>query len=200
MDIRTSCLGVLTLGDASGYEIRKSFEDGPFSHFAEGGFGSIYPALNKMEIEGLVTARMQEQEKRPAKKVYSITPKGRLTFLDSLAKAPREDKFKSDFLFAMFFADYLSPSEVEKLIDTRVKELTEKVERMEQCHTPHEHEQNQPTQGALFVHGFGLALYRAALSYLESEKHKAIAAALQGSDGDNGPGDGTKDDNSQAAE
>lgn len=192
MDMRTSCLGVLTLGDASGYEIRKSFEEGPFSHFAEGGFGSIYPALNKMEIEGLVTARMQEQDKRPAKKVYSITAKGRLAFLDALSKPPREDKFKSDFLFSMFFADYLSPAEVETLIDQRVKELTEKVDRMEQCQNPDEHA--PPTQGASFVHGFGLALYRAALSYLENEKYKAVAAALQGTDTTG------NDDNSQAAE
>lgn len=191
MEIRTSCLGVLALGEASGYEIRKSFEEGPFSHFAEGGFGSIYPALNKLEIEGLVVSRLQEQDKRPAKKVYSITPKGRLAFLDALAKPPREDRFKSDFLFSMFFADYLSAAQVEGIIDTRVKELTERIDRMEECHKADDH--NPPTEGAFFVHGFGLALYRAARDYLESEKHKAVAAALRG--------DGTQDDNnSQAAE
>ena len=76
MDIKTTCLGVLMLGDASGYEIRKSFEEGPFSHFAEGGFGSIYPALTKLTKEGLVTCTAHQQEKRPAKKVYHITDAG----------------------------------------------------------------------------------------------------------------------------
>ncbi|MCZ6511637.1 MAG: PadR family transcriptional regulator, partial [Alphaproteobacteria bacterium] len=48
MDTKTLCLGVLTHGDASGYEIKKALEDGPFGHIQEIGFGSIYPALAKL--------------------------------------------------------------------------------------------------------------------------------------------------------
>src|SRR3546814_8991519 len=33
MDAKTLCLGVLSRGAASGYEIKKAFEEGPFSHF-----------------------------------------------------------------------------------------------------------------------------------------------------------------------
>ena len=46
MDTRSICLGVLSMGEATGYEIKKLFEDGPFSHFYDAGYGSIYPALN----------------------------------------------------------------------------------------------------------------------------------------------------------
>lgn len=197
MDIRTTCLGVLALGDASGYEIRKSFEEGPFSHFAEGGFGSIYPALNKMEVEGLVTSRLQEQKKRPAKKIYSITAKGRLVLMDALSKPPRDDRFKSDFLFTMFFADYLDPTDVETIIDQRVKNLTDNIRHMEEyC----QDDCTPPTKGAVFVRDFGLAMQSAARDFLENEKHKAVAAALQGADRDESPGDGKTNDKSQAAE
>jgi DNA-binding PadR family transcriptional regulator len=55
MDVTTVCLGVLTLGDATGYEIRYMFEDGPFRYFTDAGFGSIYRALNRLRREGLVT-------------------------------------------------------------------------------------------------------------------------------------------------
>jgi len=48
MDVKTLCLGVLSLGDASGYEIRKMFEEGPFAHFHHASFGSIYPALSPL--------------------------------------------------------------------------------------------------------------------------------------------------------
>ena len=106
MDIRTSCLGVLALNNASGYEIRKMFEDGPFGIFAEGGFGSIYPALKKLEQDGLVTSETLDQDNRPQKNVYKITTKGRLELIEALSNNPVPDKFKSDFLFSMFFADY----------------------------------------------------------------------------------------------
>ena len=52
MDARTLCLGALELGDASGYEIKKLYEEGDLSHFYAVGFGSIYPALTRL-VEGL---------------------------------------------------------------------------------------------------------------------------------------------------
>src|SRR3546814_3071348 len=54
MDAKTLCLGVLSRGAASGYEIKKAFEEGPFSHFHQASFGSIYPALNALSADGLV--------------------------------------------------------------------------------------------------------------------------------------------------
>lgn len=185
MDIKTTCLGVLALGNASGYEIRKAFEEGPFSHFADGNFGSIYPALNKLEKEEHVTGTLTAQEKRPAKKVYAITSKGRLALMDALAKSPVEDKFKSDFLFAMFFADYMAPGHVEALLDERIASMRERIAMMEEC-------THAKTEGARFVHDFGLHIYRASLDFLEAEKHRPVAAALQGEDPAN--------DDSQAAE
>ncbi len=77
MDVRTICLGILTRGDATGYEIKKLFEDDGYQHFVEASFGSIYPALNRLTEEGLVSVRAEAQEKRPDRKVYSITPAGR---------------------------------------------------------------------------------------------------------------------------
>ncbi len=79
MDVKTLCLGVLSMGDASGYEIKKVFENA-FSHFYVAGFGSIYPALAELTREGLVVCSDIEQEKRPAKKVYQLTEKGLSTF------------------------------------------------------------------------------------------------------------------------
>ncbi len=103
MDVRTLCLGALTLGDATGYEIRKMFEDGVFSHFLEASYGSIYPALTRLTEEGLVTCHSEQQEKRPDKKIYSVTAKGRTAFTEALLEPLAEDKFRSEFLFVMLF-------------------------------------------------------------------------------------------------
>ena len=77
MDVRTICLGILTRGPATGYEIKKLFEDDGYQHFVEASFGSIYPALNRLTEEGLVSVREDAQEKRPDRKVYSITTAAR---------------------------------------------------------------------------------------------------------------------------
>ncbi|MTI10724.1 PadR family transcriptional regulator [Curvivirga aplysinae] len=177
MDIRTSCLGVLALNNASGYEIRKMFEDGPFSVFAEGGFGSIYPALKKLEQDGLVTSETLDQDNRPQKNVYKITTKGRLELIEALSNNPVPDKFKSDFLFSMFFAEYLSPAFVENTIDQRIKSLKDKINTLETERSPN----GSLTKGQAFVHAFGLHMSQAAKEFLEENKHIAIAAALTGS-------------------
>ena len=46
MDVRTLCLGVLSMGSASGYEIKKRLENG-FGHFYDASFGSIYPGQSR---------------------------------------------------------------------------------------------------------------------------------------------------------
>ena len=54
MDTKSICLAVLCQGDTTGYEIKKAFEEGPFSFFQDVSFGSIYPALTRALDEGLV--------------------------------------------------------------------------------------------------------------------------------------------------
>ena len=114
MDVKTLCLGVLSRGQASGYEIKKQFEHGPFAHFHEAGFGSIYPALNKLNEAGLVSCTAVAQDKGPAKKVYSLTPSGRLELVDAISKQPGADSIRSNFLFTLFFAHLLPAPHVSR--------------------------------------------------------------------------------------
>ena len=74
MNVRTLCLGILSLHEATGYEIRKMVEEGTFSHFIDASYGSIYPALAQLLKEGLVSVRTETAETvRPPRKVYTIT-------------------------------------------------------------------------------------------------------------------------------
>ena len=50
----TLCLGLLSLGPRSGYEIKQMFE-GPLSDFYSLSFGTIYPTLNKLQSEKYVS-------------------------------------------------------------------------------------------------------------------------------------------------
>lgn len=173
MDIKTTCLGVLMLGEASGYEIRKAFEEGPFSHFADGGFGSIYPALTKLTQEGLAICQTPVGESRTSKKLYRITEAGWRHLESAMrAKVPGEDKYKSDLLFILFFADWQDPIWIGRVIDARIDFYRQKIQLMEQA--MHEHPE---MRGRQLVHGFGHTVYSASLEYLLTHRADFITAA-----------------------
>ncbi|HYD30597.1 MAG TPA: PadR family transcriptional regulator [Azospirillaceae bacterium] len=173
MDVKTMCLGVLTLRDASGYEIRKMFEEGPFAHFHEAGFGSIYPALKKLHEEGLVTVTAAQQTSRPDKKVYRITDEGMAVFRKALQRLPEPDHMRSEFTFMLFFGHLMVPGHLEVVIADRLAWLRKTVAEMDAatCESP-------PPAGARFIHGMGLAIYRTCIDYLEEHKHELIGAAI----------------------
>ncbi len=177
MDVRTICLGILTRGDATGYEIKKLFEDDGYQHFVEASFGSIYPALNRLTEEGYVSVRSEAQEKRPDRKVYSITPQGKSQFIASLLKPLPEDRHRSPFVFAMLFADLLPQSRVGGMLDDYIGQIERKLAQL------NGHDEASQSSGERFVSGFGRAVYVAVLDFLTThraeieEQHQAAEAA-----------------------
>ncbi|MBT3915834.1 MAG: PadR family transcriptional regulator [Rhodospirillaceae bacterium] len=164
MDIKSLCLGALSIGDASGYEIKKMFEEGSFSHFYDAGYGSIYPALNKLLAEDLVTCIEIEQEGRPAKKVYSLTNTGLTKLKTDLSEEPARDKTRSESIVMMFFGHLLSPAHRERVIESYIEHFRDGCTCIEEIDPT-----NQP-YGRQFVRGLGLAIYQAAANYLEENK------------------------------
>ena len=164
MNVRTLCLGVLHFGDATGYEIKKMVEDGMFNHFIEASYGSIYPALTRMSDEGLLTCREEAQSGKPDKKVYSITEAGRRELVRTLGVAPGADKFKSEFLFVMLLADLLPRDHLSGVFGQRINEMREELEEMRACASEIQH------PGSRFVVGYGMAVYDAAVKYLEENR------------------------------
>jgi len=160
MDVRTICLGILSRGDATGYEIKKLFEEDGYQHFVEASFGSIYPALSRLTEEGLVSVREEAQEKRPDRKVYSITPAGLAAFLNALKPPLPEDRHRSPFLFAMLFAHLLPPERVTAMLDDYVRQCRANLAQIA------EHECDSNLTGERFVMGMGRAFYTTVLDYI----------------------------------
>ncbi len=170
MNIRTLCLGILHFNEATGYEINKLVADGRFSHFIEASYGSIYPALTKMMEEELVTCRTQDQPGKPSRKIYSITPEGRLTLKKALGKAPKANRFKSEFLFLGLFVDLIDLNHMQNIIEQHENELSSKIadmrQNMECCANP----------GSRFAIGYGIAANEAALAFLRANKATLLEA------------------------
>lgn len=172
MNVRTLCLGVLSAGEASGYEIKKEIEEGLFSHFIEASFGSIYPALTQLAGEGLVTVRAEEQAGKPDKKVYAITPKGRDALARSITVVPGRDKYKSEFLFQMLLQQYLTPQAMLAAIDKQLTDLNADLVRIQDCNCAEE-----PHAGARFVADYGTAVLTAAVHVLTQKKAELLRVA-----------------------
>jgi PadR family transcriptional regulator AphA len=169
MNVRTLCLGVLTAGEASGYEIKKDIEEGMFSHFIDASFGSIYPALTQLAGEGLLTVRAEEQTGKPDKKVYAITAKGRAALAASIAVLPARDKYKSEFLFQMLLQEYLTPQMMLAAVDKQLNDLNGDLARIAGCICS-----EQPHKGARFVADYGEAVLTAAVNVLNEKKAELL--------------------------
>ena len=170
MDVRTICLGLLTRGEATGYEIKKQFED--FQHFGEASFGSIYPALGRLTDEGLVEVREEPQSRRPDRKVYSITQRGRDSFVAALMSPLQDDRHRSPFAFAMLFSHLLPEDRVRSLLDSYITEKEAVLARMDARGSA------QGNAGESFVNGLGRTVYAAMLDYLRAQRGRIACAPL----------------------
>ncbi len=171
MNVRTLCLAILHDGEATGYEIRKLSTEGECAYFVEASFSSIYPALTKLEKDGLVTCRTQAQEGRPAKKVYAITPEGRNVFINSLFEDLSADVFRSEFLLFARFAASLPASLVRQRVTERMQQLENEIGEITRMLETNTH------QGEIWVIKYGLKCLRVAHDHLATHMNELIEMA-----------------------
>jgi len=163
MEIRTLCLGILALGDATGYEIKKLIADGAFSFFSEASYGSIYPALSKLMEDGLVTCNAQAQDGKPDKKIYALTQDGRAALTQSLERSPGRDRQRSEFLASVLFAEAVSPHRLTDLVLERCIYHKTRIAELEAMLA------SEMTPAGKFVIGYGLHVQKSALDFLAQE-------------------------------
>ncbi len=168
MDVKTLCLGVLTARDQTGYEIKQHFEE-EFSHFFVAGYGSIYPALAELTRRGLVDCTSISQEKKPDKKVYSITPSGRAALVNELMKTPPRHKVRSQFLVLMYFAHLLPPEKVAAVAEDMISQWDGILNLIDNCM---DGDSDELSPSMKFVAGYGKAVIGAARNYVD--QHKAV--------------------------
>jgi DNA-binding PadR family transcriptional regulator len=122
MDVKTILLGSLFEKSLSGYDLKKLFSLS-FAFFSGLSYGSIYPALKKLEQEGLITMRLEIQESAPNRKVYTITEAGKQAFLNSLKSPFGLERYKNALLMRMFFFAHLSKKERLEIADDYLNQI-----------------------------------------------------------------------------
>ncbi|MGB0922053.1 MAG: PadR family transcriptional regulator [Alphaproteobacteria bacterium] len=174
LNVSTLCLGLLAHGEWTGYDIKRAFETGSFSHFFEASFGSIYPALAGLEKDGQVVSRTEMQDGRPNRKVYSITDEGRSEFTRRItAHKPQPDKYRSEFLVAMLFAAELGQARVAEILDSQLAQIEEGLAAIEQQTL----DSDPQDKASAFVTDYGRHVLEASASYLREHRADALAAA-----------------------
>ncbi len=173
MDVKTVCLGMLTEGEASGYDLKKEFESS-FGHFFAAGYGSIYPALSALARDGLVECRHIPQEGKPDRKVYKITQAGREHLLAALQNPCPSHKVRSEFLATMCFSHLMSREQIETVLDHRVREMTKYLQLFKEFET--NCMEDWPA-GARFVLGFGQTMMKTMRTYIEENRDMLVEEA-----------------------
>lgn len=92
----------------SGYDIVKLF-DLSMVHYWHALHGQIYPTLERMQAEALITSREVIQRGRPNKRLYSITAAGRAVLLEWLSSPCEDVKLKHAALLRCRFLGHLGP-------------------------------------------------------------------------------------------
>ena len=123
-------LGVVDkFGPLTPYAVRKHFAESPASPFSDSA-GSIYPALERLEGEGLVRSRAGTRGRQPRRE-YAITPAGRRAvqawLVDGLGDEdlePPPDPIRT----RLFFLGALSPAQRRRFLDRAIEGLERQVE------------------------------------------------------------------------
>ena len=158
MDTKTLCLAVLSMGDASGYEIKKRVEE-VFSRFMDVAPSGIYAALKLLEKEGFVSAQIVVQEGRPNKTVYTLLERGRDALVVSLRASEGRHKIRSELVTLLMFADLLPLTKLRDVLAHRIAEL-------EQITTELEASASACRPGHRFLVRMGMELASAELAFL----------------------------------
>jgi DNA-binding PadR family transcriptional regulator len=118
---KLAILGALMEKPMHGYELKQYFEHAQ-GVFWMINYGSIYPVLKKLKKEALVKGRTEASGAARSRIIYSITKKGKETFVTMLEGRMKKDAFvRDEFTLHLFFLDYLKRGTIKDLFERKKK-------------------------------------------------------------------------------
>ncbi|WP_309097010.1 PadR family transcriptional regulator [Streptomyces sp.] len=119
MSLKYAVLAALLEGEASGYELSKVF-DVSLANFWAATPQQLYRELERLAGEGLIEARVVRQERRPDKRMFTLTEQGRRD-LDTFAATPprRPTAIRDELLIKIQAMDGADPASTRALVEER---------------------------------------------------------------------------------
>lgn len=126
MSLRYALLGLLAEEPASGYDLAKKFERVLQRYAWHAQHSQIYPELNRMAVNGLITVVAEGARGR---RTYAITDAGRADLRQWMVNPPDVIVVRNEFVLRLFLLSTLDPAEARRLLewtaDTNAKQLEE---------------------------------------------------------------------------
>lgn len=175
-------LGSLKDGPRHGYEIKKTVENS-LGRFLKLNNNLLYPTLKRLERTGAVSCRVDVQDRRPARRVYAITPSGEALLSDLLEDAEGETRQATyaAFYVRVAFFHLVSPVTRLRILRVRQRLLLDVIAYLEDCLAC----QNEARPYARRLAAFSLQRHQAELEWVElliAEEKASPALAEIGGD------------------
>jgi len=110
-------LGLVALEPKSGYDVKRII-DKSVRHFWAASYGQIYPELRRLEAAAWIEGDDEPRGGR-SRRVYRITPEGRLALEEWLHGDETRVELRDESLLRLFFADTLQHDEALGLLRGR---------------------------------------------------------------------------------
>jgi DNA-binding PadR family transcriptional regulator len=117
--LELAVLGLLKERPMHGYELKKRLAE-QLGHFRSFSYGSLYPTLKRLALEGVVEMEYPKGEARRSKNVYRITSKGEELF-DRLIEeqTPGTMQGREQFMLRFAFFRYMKPETRRRQLERR---------------------------------------------------------------------------------
>ncbi len=130
VSLRDAVLAALLDGEASGYDLAKSF-DASVANFWMATPQQLYRELDRLAEQGLIRARVVQQERRPNKRMFSLTEAGHQAIREFTARAPKPSVIRDDLAVKLLAADAGDARAVRDFMAERLHRAKSKLQRYE---------------------------------------------------------------------
>lgn len=134
MALRDAVLAALLDSEASGYDLAKGF-DGSVANYWRSTPQQLYRELDRLAADGLIEARVVQQERRPNKRVYTLTAAGRAAVRAFTESTPKPSVIRDELLIQVAAVEGGNADAVCASLEEQIRWSTDKLEHYERLRT-----------------------------------------------------------------
>ncbi|WP_028476851.1 PadR family transcriptional regulator [Nocardia sp. CNY236] len=130
MALRNAILAALLEGEASGYDLAKGF-DASVANFWMATPQQLYRELDRLAAEGMIHTRVVHQQRRPTKRLHTITPAGRAALRRFIEEPAKPTAIRDEMMVKVQGVDAETAAAVRSAIAEKLQWSKAKLTRYE---------------------------------------------------------------------
>lgn len=134
MALRDAVLAALLEGEASGYDLAKRF-DRSVANFWTATPQQLYRELDRLAADGLIEARVVPQQRRPTKRLYTLTTAGHDAIRVFTRQQPKPTAIRDDLLVMVQALDAGDATAIRDAVANQILRATDKLVLLERLRT-----------------------------------------------------------------